>query len=324
MGDITRWGAAGQKYKIHPETLEYFQILEEQGSRPLATLTVEEARQSSLDKAEQFAGTIEFDGTTEEYFCPSPYSTEGIPIDVYTPSDYKSSSSILVYFHGGGLVIGSRRTVETLCKIIARDASCIVVNVEYRMGPEHRVPACFQDAKLVLRWVNLNKGRIGALNSSKLGVMGDSGGGQIAAAVCYDVKGIDYQVLIYPMTDMTCSLPSFSEFSETPGLNQSSIDWFMENALKTDKQKRDSSYNPGQQISQYNLPPALIVVAQLDPLRDCSYVYNQKLREAHVESSTILIRGAPHGFYNLPGFFEELCTETNGHVINFIKRFHNS
>ncbi|ESO84466.1 hypothetical protein LOTGIDRAFT_236257 [Lottia gigantea] len=323
MGDITSWGEAGQKYKIHPETLDYFKILSDEGYKPLVELTVEEARQVSEERSERFAGTIDFDGNEKQYVCPSPYSKDGIPIDVYTPRGFIPSSSILVYFHGGGLVIGSRKTVKTLCQILARDGECIVVNVEYRMGPEHKAPAFFQDANTVLRWIKLNKGLLGALCTSKIGVMGDSGGGQIAATVCYDVLGIDYQILIYPMTDLACSLPSFEEFASTPGLNQAAIDWFTERAFKSEEDRKKPDYNPGLQLKQRTLPTTLIIIAQLDPLRDCGFAYRNKLNDAGVSATTVLIKGAPHGYYHLPGHFRELFAQANKHVIPFIKLFNS-
>uniref|UniRef100_K1PRN0 Alpha/beta hydrolase fold-3 domain-containing protein n=1 Tax=Magallana gigas TaxID=29159 RepID=K1PRN0_MAGGI len=184
------------KYKIHEETENYFKLRAEAGAKPYDQLTVEEAREGNVANAKRFAGTTEFEGTVKEFTVPTKHCSDGIPITVYRSKhcDLCVAPSVFVYFHGGGNVVGCRQTVDTICRIFSRDAPCVVVNVEYRLAPEHRWPANHEDATCVVRWVKMNKSLLGACNESLVGVGGNSAGGQIAAMVCHYVEGIDYQV----------------------------------------------------------------------------------------------------------------------------------
>ncbi|XP_062615056.1 ethyl acetate hydrolase-like isoform X2 [Saccostrea cucullata] len=185
------------KYKIHSETENYFKLRAEAGAKPYDQLTVEEAREGNIANAKRFAGTTEFEGTVKEFTVPSKQCSDGIPITVYRSKqcDLCVAPSVFVYFHGGGNVVGCRQTVDTICRIFSRDAPCVVVNVEYRLAPEHKWPANHEDAICVVRWVKMNKGLLGAVNESTVGVGGDSAGGRMAAMVCHELHEIDYQVI---------------------------------------------------------------------------------------------------------------------------------
>eukprot|EP00105_Crassostrea_gigas_P041662 XP_019925810.1 PREDICTED: AB hydrolase superfamily protein C1039.03 isoform X1 [Crassostrea gigas] len=308
------------KYKIHEETENYFKLRAEAGAKPYDQLTVEEAREGNVANAKRFAGTTEFEGTVKEFTVPTKHCSDGIPITVYRSKhcDLCVAPSVFVYFHGGGNVVGCRQTVDTICRIFSRDAPCVVVNVEYRLAPEHRWPANHEDATCVVRWVKMNKSLLGACNESLVGVGGNSAGGQIAAMVCHYVEGIDYQVLVYPSVDLRRNYKSAEEFAEMPGLTKKMVDWFTEKYID----EKDITNPKASAILQKKfsgLPPALIILAELDQNRDQGYAYHEKLKEAGVKSQIFTVKGVTHGFFHLPGHFKECCLRAHEKVSKFIK-----
>ncbi|XP_061173957.1 ethyl acetate hydrolase-like isoform X1 [Saccostrea echinata] len=308
------------KYKIHAETENYFKIRAEVGAKPYDQLTVEEAREGNIANAKRFAGTTEFEGTVKEFTVPSKQCSDGIPITVYRSKqcDLCVAPSVFVYFHGGGNVVGCRQTVDIICRIFSRDAPCVVVNVEYRLAPEHKWPANHEDAVCVVRWVKMNKGLLGAVNESTVGVGGDSAGGRMAAMVCHELHEIDYQVLVYPSVDLRRNYKSSEEFAEMPGLTKKMVDWFTEKYID-EKDITNPKASPILQKTFRGLPPALIFLAELDQNRDQGYAYHEKLKEAGVKSQLFTVKGVTHGFFHLPGHFEECCRRAHEKVCKFIK-----
>ncbi|XP_048732966.2 carboxylic ester hydrolase LipN-like isoform X6 [Ostrea edulis] len=308
------------KYKIHEETESYFKLRAEAGMKSYDQVTVEEAREGNIANAKRFAGTTEFEGTVKEFSVPSKQCIDGIPITVYRSKhcDLCVAPSVFVYFHGGGNVVGCRQTVDTICRIFSRDAPCVVVNVEYRLAPEHRWPSNHEDAICVVRWVKMNKGLIGAVNESTVGVGGDSAGGRLAAMVCHDLPEINYQVLVYPSVDLRRNYKSAEEFAEMPGLTKKMTDWFMGHYIDH-SDLSNARASPLLQTNFDTLPPALIIIAELDVLRDEGIAYHEKLKEEGVKSQIFTVKGVTHGFFHLPGHFKECCLRAHEKVSKFIK-----
>ncbi|CAI9734584.1 hydrolase superfamily [Octopus vulgaris] len=256
--------------------------------------------------------------TVQEMTVPTVDTEIGIPITIYNPQISPLDAAIMVYFHGGGYIMGSRSTVEDTCKILALKAQCCVVNVEYRLAPEHKFPACYNDAKAVLRWVMMNKFLVGGMQRSIVGVAGDSAGGNIAAAVCHEVPGIAFQVLIYPLIDLTCKNESHKTFANGPVISQKDMKFFIDNFLNKDEEKMNARGSPIYRKSFQDIPPALFIVAEIDPLKDDSHEYGKKIRENGIKSKSLLIRGVVHGFFTLPGIFEKSCQKAYEEVGTFI------
>ncbi|KAL5009000.1 hypothetical protein ScPMuIL_014581 [Solemya velum] len=313
-------GDLKEKYKVHAETLEYVQIRSEANVKPYDELSVEEAREASLKVVQLFAGNIEFDGTVKEFPVPSIHCTDGIPVTVYRSKTCDSvvAPSVFVYFHGGGNVIGSRKAVDVICRYFSDKAPCVVVNVEYRLAPEYKFPANHEDAKSVLRWLKESLIFTGAVNESTIGVGGDSAGGRIAATACHEVKNISYQVLIYPNVDMRFDYDSVREFENGPVLSKEQLDWFISHYLP-ESERENPRASPILQPKFDHLPPALFIVAELDPLRDMSYAYSEKLKKAGVPTTVFPVKGVTHGFFHLPGHFKDCCDRAHLKVANFIK-----
>lgn len=261
----------------------------------------------------------EYDGKRTEIFIPSKEVSDGIPVYVYEPRSKPPDATIMVYFHGGGNVVGSRDQVDYTCKMLSSNAQCIVVNVEYRLAPEHKFPAMMNDGETVTRWVLANRTTIGGTKKSKVGVSGDSCGGQIAASVAHVVPGLKFQILIYPLLNGSLrESPSRNEFREKD------LDTFMTCIEQVVVEKKDDLNDPRYAIIQNkkfdHLPPTLFIVAELDALRDDSYDYAKKLTDAKVENEVFLSKGAIHGFYTQPGYFVELCRESYSKTVEFIKK----
>ncbi|KAK3596046.1 hypothetical protein CHS0354_032572 [Potamilus streckersoni] len=313
-----------KRYRVHPESVSY---LKETAVNPVhhSDLTVERARERRLFLAIKYGGDVEFEGTIKDLMIPSPYDLNGIPVTTYQPKSLGISSAptLLVYFHGGGNVVGSRRTHDIVCKIISKKAECIVVNVEYRLAPEYKFPANQNDANAAVDWVMRNKHLLGGTHKSKVGVGGDSSGGRLAAIACHEVPGIDFQILIYPGAGYAVKFPSNEEFQHGPDMSNEVLNWY-KNHYASDEDFLLPRTNLLLQTSYSNLPPALFIVAELDRLRDGTCAYCNKLSEAGVETDLLSVEGTTHGFFALPGHFKECCAKAYDRVATFIQSQANS
>ncbi|XP_060564558.1 ethyl acetate hydrolase-like isoform X1 [Ruditapes philippinarum] len=310
-----------KKYYVHPETIEFFKARLADNVQPYYEVGVEEARKQSVAAAIKYGGTVNLDGKETEFIIPSPHCKDGIPVTVYKPSscDTLPAPGILVYYHGGGNTVGCRKTHETVCKILARDSPCIVVNVEYRLAPEHKYPANIDDSTCALQWVAANKATIGGNVNSKLGVSGDSAGGKLAAIVCHEAKDlVDFAVLVYPSVSYAAVYPSHKEFKDGPVLSTPIMKWFTDQYITDeDKNKPRASVILNKDFSY--LPPTQIIVADLDPLRDGCYAYYEKLKQAGVKVELKTIKGVPHAFWSLTAAYKENCREAHAAAVKFIQ-----
>ncbi|CAE1323199.1 unnamed protein product [Acanthosepion pharaonis] len=310
-----------RKGSTHGETESFLEILLSSNIRPHHELSVGDAR-TQFDRLvlqELERVNIDFEGITKELTVPSVDTKDGIPIIVYIPTKLPVSPPILVYFHGGGFTMGSCVHVEDTCKILATGAECCVVNVDYRLAPENKFPACYNDAKAVMRWVMMNKSLVGGIHRSIVGVAGDSSGANIAATVCHEVPGISFQILAYPLVDLTCSTESFKTYADGPFLTKEATEKFIEQFLNNENECYNPRASPLFQKSFDGIPPALFIVAEFDPVRDDCHEYGKRIRENGIKSKSLLVRGTIHGFFTLPGHFQKSCQQAYEEVIYFIK-----
>ena len=226
---------------------------------------------------------------------------------------YRSSElerlPILVFFHGGGYTIGSPRSHDAVCRHLCVETDCLVVSVDYRLAPEHKFPAATDDAYDATRWVAHHGRELGG-DVTRLAVAGDSAGGNLAAVTCLRARAtgfpeIGYQLLIYPGTDMTASLPSHRNFSEGYLLTASLINWFHCNYLPDHIDRKDWRVSPLHAESHRDLPPAHVITAGYDPLQDEGKAYAGKLLAAGVPVSYAHYEGMVHGFITQPGFINK-------------------
>jgi len=240
-----------------------------------------------------------------------------IPVRVYRPvRSAAGPRPLVVYYHGGGFVFGYLRMGDWLCGQVASRVGAVVVSVDYRLAPVHRFPAAVEDSYAALSWVAANSaGEVGA--GGPLGVMGESAGGTLSAVMCLLARerggpAISHQALIYPATDMTAE----RENVQMPFLSSDEMAAYRRMYLGPDGDPANPWASPLLAKDHEGLPPALIQVAEHDPLRDDGMRYAAALRAAGVPVRVTEYVGMPHGFMNFPGLcrsapqaLSELCAE---------------
>lgn len=226
---------------------------------------------------------------------------------------------LVVYFHGGGFVLGDLNQSDWLCSSVAARTGAVVVSIGYRLAPSHPHPAAVDDSYAGLVWAAEHAAELGA--GGPVGVMGESAGGNLSAVVCLLARdrggpAIAHQALIYPATDLTMASPSIRNNANAPILSEAEIVAFRRHYLGTSADPADPLVSPLLAKDHAGLPPALIQVAEHDPLRDDGVRYAQALREAGVPVRLTEYVGMPHGFLNFPKLcrsapqaLAELCAE---------------
>jgi len=235
---------------------------------------------------------------------PAPHGA--IPARIYTPKTLRQTNGLapcLVFFHGGGWVIGDLDTHDVACRKLADEGQLIVISVDYRRAPEHKFPAAVDDAIAAVTWIagQANELRIDA---ARLLVGGDSAGGNLAAVVAISARdgngpAIAGQVLIYPATDFAMTHPSHSEPETSILLTHSVIRWFRDHYLTGAADVHDWRASPVRAKTLIGLPPAYVLTAGADPLRDEGDEYAQRLKEAGVPVTYRHFAGQFHGFFTM-------------------------
>jgi acetyl esterase len=224
-------------------------------------------------------------GKVTNFAIPGPGGD--IPARGYAPVAAASEPlPTLVYFHGGGFVIGDLETHDGLCRMLANASGCRVVAVDYRLGPEHRFPAAVEDAFAAVSWIEKNAAQLG-VDANRLAVGGDSAGGALAAVVCQMARDAgtptpDFQMLLFPVTHIGADTPSRRDFAEGYFLEGKGIEWFFNHYFGPDMNRDDPKASPLLAEKLAGLPPAYIMVAGYDPLHDEGVAYADKLRAAGV------------------------------------------
>ncbi|BBD72980.1 alpha/beta hydrolase [Sulfodiicoccus acidiphilus] len=220
-----------------------------------------------------------------------------IPVRLYYPHNLPEKAGLTIYYHGGGFVFGNINTYDNLCRAIAYSCNCVVASVDYRLAPENKFPAAVIDSFDVLKWA---RDEAGEMSISSIAVAGDSAGGNLAAVVSIMARDsgipLKEQVLIYPATDFATETPSVTEFGEGLFLTREMMRWFGEQYLNRGSEILDPRVSPARADDLSRLPPALVITAEYDPLRDQGEIYAAKLRKAGVEVVNVRYGGQIHGF----------------------------
>ena len=237
----------------------------------------------------------------ENVTIPGPAG--GIPARVYAAHPMGASLPVVMYMHGGGWVQGDLETHHGLCARLAERAGALVAAVDYRLAPEHKFPAAVEDCLAAYRWLRARGGDIGA-DAARVAVAGDSAGGNLAAAVSQltasdDPPGPTCQVLVYPALDFAMATDSHRELADAPVIPRDRVVWYSQQYLRDDTDKRDLRASPLLAPRLAGQPPALIVTAGFDPLRDEGRAYGDRLREAGVEVVHREYPGQIHAFVSL-------------------------
>ena len=294
--------------RLHPQARALIEAAAAADLRPWHTLPVEEARAAFRSRQASAQGEpppvgLAIDRTLE-------LSDRRIPARVYRPVGREDAElPVYVHFHGGGWVLGDLDSHDGLCRGLCARSGALVISVDYRLAPEHPYPAALDDAWESVLWIAANEGELGA-DASRLAVGGDSAGGALAATVCRRARDeggpdIRFQALIYPVTDMTLSLPSMAELAEGYNFTRDAMAWFRDLYLPDEASWKDPDASPVFAEDLGRLPPALIVSAGFDPLRDDAKAYADALTAAGVPAEYVCYGGMIHGFLNMPAVLDD-------------------
>ena len=241
-------------------------------------------------------------GAVEDRSIPGPAGD--LPVRIYRPDLDAPTLPVLVYFHGGGHVIGNLDTHDAVARNLCNGAGCIVVSVDYRLAPEHKFPAAAEDAFAAVIWCAAHGAEIG-IDPRRIAIGGDSAGGNLAAVAALMARdagspAIRLQVLIYPVTDYACDTESYRTYSGGYGmLDAPSMRWFRDHYLRGEADRLDWRAAPLHAGDLTGLPPALVLTAQCDVLHDEGEAYARRLRSAGVEVDHRDITGMIHGFFTM-------------------------
>lgn len=262
--------------------LDYFQ-----SQKSVQDQTIQELRQmaEAMHKHEKIEEGVDTENKEIE---------NGISLRIYTPKE-KKSEAVLLFFHGGGWVVGSLETADPLCRSIATQAGIIVISADYRLAPEHKYPFALEDCYQALQWAAKNYGE------EALIVAGDSAGGNLAAAICHltrDREGpkLKGQILFYPVLAPDFDSPTYLEFAKNYFLEREDLIWSWDQYLPNAEDRLHPYASPLFSEDLSNLPPAFIITAEFDPLRYEGEAYAAKLQEFHVPVILKRYEGLIHGF----------------------------
>lgn len=227
-----------------------------------------------------------------------------IPIRIYRP-EASAAAPAVVFFHGGGWVVGDIEMTDPVCRILTNAARCVTVSVDYRLAPEHRFPAGPEDCYAAARWAAENAGAIGA-DPARIAVAGTSAGASLATAVALMARDrggprLSYQVLWYPATDAGMDTPSHRSYATDSYyvLSRADMEWFWSHYLSSERDKANPYCAPAAAKDLGGLPPALVITAEYDPLRDEAEEYAARLKRAGVATRCTRYEGVTHGFVGM-------------------------
>ncbi|CAB4757480.1 MAG: alpha/beta hydrolase fold domain-containing protein [Actinobacteria bacterium] len=238
------------------------------------------------------------------------FRSDPIPVRVYWPADDGVVRPAIVYYHGGGWVIGGLDTHDNAARLLANAADAVVVFVDYRLAPEAVFPTAVEDCYEGLQWTATNAAEL-SIDPQRLAVAGDSAGGNLAAVVALMSRdrggpALRYQLLVYPCTDMEPSKwPSMSENKNGYFLTTDSMAWFYDQYVPDASDRTNPYASPIYAPDLSGLPPAFVITAEFDPLRDEGEAYAARLRDAGVATDLQRFDGMIHGFFGMTAMFEQ-------------------
>ncbi|MFC0006485.1 alpha/beta hydrolase [Micromonospora siamensis] len=289
---------------LDPQVVAYRAARAADNVPPLYTRTLAEARAADLAAIRAGGGAVEPVHEVRDTHVPGPGGD--LPVRVYRPAG-DGPLPTLVWFFGGGWTLGSVETSDGICRRLANATGCQVVTVGYRLAPEHRFPAAVHDCHAATSWIAGHAEEFGA-DPRRLAVGGDSAGGNLAAAVTLLARDagpqLAAQLLVYPNTDQR-PRPAPTGGPEDPLLfNRHSVDWYRGHYLADPADAADPLASPLLAEDLAGLPPALVITAEHDPLREEGERYADRLREAGVLTDLTRYPGMIHGFFAMPGAFD--------------------
>ncbi len=293
--------------ELHPSTQMGLRLLSLLGEETFETKPVPIARDMVARQLWIIGDPVPV-GEIRNFEIDGPHGT--IPVRLYRPERPKPDSPLLVYYHGGGWVVGDLEECDSVCRFLAKHGEIMVLSVDYRLAPEHRFPTGLEDCLAAFDYAVTHARQLGC-DPLLVGLAGESAGGNITAvvsqlAVARVRQGVDapipaFQIPLQPVTDLSKKHPSYKLFGEGFGLTEAQMDWYKDHYLNTPEEAFDPRVSPLLAENVSGLPPALIVLGGFDPLRDEGLLYAQRLREAGVPVSVRLFPESTHAELNALG-----------------------
>ena len=277
----------------------FLQQLKEQQTIPPYEMSPLAARQARLEALRAIEKVTPKRSVQSVLNLMVPGADGEVPIRIYRPSFSKPPGALL-YYHGGGWVLGNLDTVDDTCRALCEQAGYVVVSVDYRLAPEHKFPAALEDSYLALKWVMEHAQELG-IAREKIVVGGDSAGGNIATVMALKAfeegKNLLGQLLVYPITNYNFETASYEENATGYNLEKRGMEWFWDHYLRHPDEGRHPYASPLLAEDLSGLPQTFVLTAQYDPLRDEGAAYAKRLRDAgvlvqHVHENTMI-----HGFF---------------------------
>lgn len=277
-----------------PDAAASLEAMKAAGIKPYRELGVEGSR-NLMESAPQAPAPAMAE--VRDLAFPGPHGT--VPLRLYRPHP-EPGAPVIVYFHGGGMIMGTLDSFDALSRNLAASCDAVVVSVEYRLAPEHRYPVASDEAYEAIRWVHDHADELG-VDASRIAVAGDSAGGSLAAGAALRIRdeggpALVAQLLFYPGLERAVDRPSMLEFADGPLLTRADVVWMKEQYLGPDP-AADTAYSvPALAEDLSGLPDAVVVTAEADPIRDGVEDYGRRLREAGVQTALLRYPGVCHGF----------------------------
>ncbi|WP_266082148.1 alpha/beta hydrolase [Haladaptatus caseinilyticus] len=283
----------------HPDMQAILDARKTQGVPRFSSLSIDGARHL-LAELWTSSEDPEPVGTVCDFTIEGP--ADGVPIRIYTPEG-SAPFPILVYFHGGGWVMGSIDTDDSICRALVNAAECAVVSIGYRQPPEHPFPAPVEDCYAATKWI-ANNPRVAHGDSARIAIYGESAGGNLAAAVAQLARDRDgpilaHQVLVTPIVDHAFHSPSFDLDPEQVVITQADLKWVWNHYLENDLDGNNPYASPLRARSLHNLPPTTVITCGFDVLRDQGITYAERLEESDIEVIHRHYDDLIHGFIGM-------------------------
>jgi acetyl esterase len=284
---------------LNAEARTLLDLLEQLGAPPFETLDPVEARAARADMAPPILDSC---------FETLDLNAGGVPARLYRPEPSDEIPGLLVYFHGGGWVIGDLQSHDNVCHALCVGSGHAVLSVDYRLAPEAPFPAGLDDCIEATTWAHAHAQEL-RIDPDRIAVGGDSAGANLAAALCHGAPvPIRFQLLVYPVTDAHTDSASYEENREGYFLTKAAMEWFIDHYLAGNHASRDDPRVSPLLASDEAFaacPPALVITAGFDPLRDEGIAYAERLAAAGVTTSHVHFPGEIHGFFSLPHMLGE-------------------
>jgi acetyl esterase len=311
---------------LDPDARALIDLMAERGVPPTHTLTPPDARRFYRDRRGFTQPPAPELAEVRDLAAPGPHGGP-IALRLYRPDGTMPAAALpaLVYYHGGGWTIGDLDTHDVLCRQLALQAGCAVVAVDYRLGPEHRFPAAVDDCIAVTRWVRDHAGEL-RIDPARIAIGGDSAGGNLAAVTAIALRDAGepaprLQLLIYPATDMRAIAPSHRTNGQGYVLTAESIAYYRGHYIPDAASWEDWRASPLLHPDLSRLPPALVLTAGFDPLRDEGHQYADRLSQSGVPTQVVCFERQIHGFITMGRVIGEantavaLCAQVVGRAL---------